>query len=77
MNGNRGCEAMSQMTQPELHSLRELLWMEAANYEKFRMYRKNAGETHIRELCDHLLGRTRQHVMALAELVDAERPEVH
>lgn len=67
---------MAQMTQPELHSLHELLWMEAAMYEKFRLYRKHAEETHIRELCDHLLGRTRQHVTALAQLLDADRPEV-
>lgn len=64
---------MPQMTQAELHNLRELIWMEAANFEKFRLYREQSQEDHIRELCDQLLDRSRQHVTALAELLGVER----
>lgn len=57
--------------------MHELLWMEAAMYEKFQLYRQQSQETHIRELCDQLVDRTRQHVTALAKLLDADRPETH
>lgn len=66
---------MPQITQAELHSLHELLAMEGAMYEKFRLYRQHAGESHIRELCDHLLARSRQHATALAQLLGADLPE--
>lgn len=68
---------MAQITEAELHNLQELIWMEAAMYEKFQSYRHNAKEEHVRDLCDQLVDRTRQHLTALSELLDIERTGVH
>jgi len=64
---------VAQITQPELQSLHELIWMEAAMHEKFRAYAEHAPEEHVRKLCDQLADRSRQHLTALSRLLDAER----
>lgn len=63
---------MSHITQAELHSLSELLDMEASMFEKFLFYRRHSPESHVQELCDQLLDRSRQHLTALEELLEAE-----
>mgnify|MGYP001210665938 CR=1 FL=1 len=60
---------MAQMTAAELHNLHELVWMEAAIYEKVRHYREHADGEHVRKLCDQLVDRTRQHLTALSQLM--------
>ena len=68
---------VAQITQPELQSLHELIWMEAAMYEKFRAYAEHASEEHVRKLCDQLADRTRQHLTALSQLLDTGQTGVH
>lgn len=69
--------SMAHITEAELHYLHELIWMEAAMYEKFQLYRHNAQEEHVRELCDQLVDRARQHLTALSQLLETERTGVH
>lgn len=68
---------MAELTAAELHNLHELIWMEAANYEKFRHYRHTAEREHVRRLCDQLVDRTRQHMTVLAQLLEADRTGMH
>lgn len=68
---------MAEITAAELHNLHELIWMEATMYEKFRHYRHTAEGEHVRELCDQLVDRTRQHLTALSQLLEPERTGVH
>lgn len=60
---------MAELTAAELHNLHELIWMEAAMFEKFRHYRDEAREEHVRKLCDQLADRSRQHLTALSQLL--------
>jgi len=68
---------MAEIAAAELHHLHELIWMEASMYEKFRHYRRTAEAEHVRELCDQLADRSRQHLTALARLLEPERTGVH
>lgn len=63
---------MGQLTQVELHHLRELVHMEVAMYEKFRAYAEHGDKKHLRMLCDQLMDRSRQHFTALGELLHGE-----
>lgn len=60
---------MADLTAADLHNLHELIWMEAAMFEKFRHYREQAEGEHVRKLCDHLADRSRQHLTALSQLL--------
>ena len=68
---------MAQITAAELHNLHALIWMEATLFEKFLHYRHTADEEHVRELCDQLADRSRQHLTALAQLLGPDRSGVH
>ena len=67
---------MAQLTQAELLHLHELIWMEAAMYEKFQAYAQGAAEEHVRKLCDQLADRSRQHLSALSQLLDTDTSRV-
>ncbi|MBO8140887.1 MAG: hypothetical protein H0Z37_01730 [Firmicutes bacterium] len=68
---------MAEITQPELQHLHELIWMEAAMYEKFRYYAETSPESHVRKLCDQLADRSRQHLTALDALLGGGTGRAH
>ncbi len=65
------------MTSKELACLEELMATEAAVYEKFNLYARQAGESAVRKLCEQLADRSREHLTALMGLMEQTDTSVH
>lgn len=65
------------VTTKELASVETLVSLEAALYEKFSHYASSCSEEHVTKLCRQLADRSRQHLTALIDVVEASDTHVH
>lgn len=68
---------MGQITQKELGNLHELIAYEEALCEKFHHYASACQEEHIKQLCEQLADRSRDHMTALVDFLGEGDQRIH